>query len=224
MPKDYEHDRELQDIIASRLYEYMTVKNPMSYDKCAEAMNDYSKTHKIDFHTSNPAITNYVGRGKTPRPARHSFLDVFSRTFGVSMDYLYGLTSNHTIDISARAAADYLGVSNKTVEKLKRIFDIAEGGHLLSVFEGFMQDEKFNWLFHEIRNAYLFTLFPNDTKYLEISDEMYDRMKIDKKNRKYDREVRLNDGFESAVFRSHQNAAAGIDNAIEVIKNGGLKK
>lgn len=135
----------------------------------------------------------------------------------VSTDFLRGLPETISDEERGFKAAEYLGVSSGTIDKLKNIFDIAQGGNLLSVFEGVIQDDKFEYIFQELRNVNEFVLFPGDPAFITITDEMYDRRGIPKDQREPNRKVMIDDGFEGAVLRSNKNAAAVIDNAIEII-------
>jgi len=197
-------------------------KGYRSVEEVAEDMKRFCKENDIEEAVSKSALHSYTEPGG--RKPSYESLNVLCRYFEVSADWIMGLPLLKTYDEKVRRAARFFGVAPDTIAELKKVFDIAEGGHLLSVFEGVIQDEKFGLVFQELKNVNEFVLLPGDPAFITMTNDMYKRRGIPEKQRELNRKVMIVDGFESAVYRSHQNAAAVIDNAIKIIKNGGLKK
>jgi len=197
MGKKYEYDETIQDIISKRLSEYLD-KNNISYDKCADAINAYCEKNGIDFRTSNPAITNYVGKGKTPRTPPASFISAFAQTFDVSVDYLFGEAKTSSRNNGIEAAAAAIGTSDpKTIGALQKIyavwrdinphFDFADnppyrytviagsGDDITNILDEIIQSEFFSEMFTgytlHINNKYF--RYGYSIKYEQAHNEFY---------------------------------------------------
>lgn len=112
------------------------------------------------FGVTRQTITNWQMRDASPDIIK---LTSIARHFGVSTDYLLGLSDTKSPDISVRATAEYTGLSEEAVEKLHNgiVDNVAYGARLnqqkrydyLRIASEFICSNEFSEIIHRLANA-----------------------------------------------------------------------
>ncbi|MDO4516005.1 MAG: helix-turn-helix transcriptional regulator [Bacillota bacterium] len=132
---------------------------------------------------SRPTFTGWLDGNSVPDIL---ILEKMARLFGVSADYLLGLSDTAVPDVTARAAVEYTGLSVEAVEQLHNgldDFDYDDTGDTkdkkernLNIASALIQSEFFARIVHNLskvaKNAYLErTLMILDSQYFPLDSE-----------------------------------------------------
>ena len=112
------------------------------------------------FGVTRQTITNWQMRDASPDIIK---LTSIARHFGVSTDYLLGLSDTKSPDISVRATAEYTGLSEEAVEKFHNgiVDNVAYGARLnqqkrydyLRIASEFICSNEFSEIIHRLADA-----------------------------------------------------------------------
>lgn len=158
-----EYKTKIQETVRELMGNYIGEKLKISYEECANRINQHCKDDGTDYRITAQAIHQYIGGGQNKRKIPIEFVAAFAESFDLSFDYLFGTLGVTGRDNNIIAAAEAIGTDDaKTIEALKAIFDVWQGAvavigdfgyipseNMLNILNQIIQGEELHKLFYE---------------------------------------------------------------------------